>query len=208
MRKDLSLSRNGGHTMKLVFKTAIAAIAMASATPSFATLVNPATCSPSTATSVADGIQATACVGYYSSNLLNDSPTDLQNQTDALTDLLGAPTVITQSLFNTLTGTTSLNGGILDFGPLIGTVVIGVHMGNVTGDDINDRSVFYLFNFGTTQTGINLGLTDTQKFSNAILYQSTQPVPEPAAWGMMVLGFAGIGFAIRRRRKAALPQVA
>jgi hypothetical protein len=30
------------------------------------------------------------------------------------------------------------------------------------------------------------------------------PVPEPATWAMMLLGFASIGFAMRRRRKLAL----
>ena len=34
-------------------------------------------------------------------------------------------------------------------------------------------------------------------------------VPEPATWAMMLLGFAGIGFAMReKRRNQALPQVA
>jgi hypothetical protein len=33
-------------------------------------------------------------------------------------------------------------------------------------------------------------------------------VPEPSTWGMMLLGFAGIGMAIRRRRKPALAQLA
>ena len=33
------------------------------------------------------------------------------------------------------------------------------------------------------------------------------PVPEPATWGLMLLGFFGIGFAMRRNRRAAtLPQ--
>ena len=34
------------------------------------------------------------------------------------------------------------------------------------------------------------------------------PVPEPATWGMMLLGFAGIGFAMRRSRKPVLAQIA
>jgi hypothetical protein len=34
------------------------------------------------------------------------------------------------------------------------------------------------------------------------------PVPEPATWGMMLLGFAGIGFAMRRSRKPVLAQLA
>ena len=33
-------------------------------------------------------------------------------------------------------------------------------------------------------------------------------VPEPSTWGMMLLGFAGIGFAMRRRPRPALAQVA
>ena len=33
-------------------------------------------------------------------------------------------------------------------------------------------------------------------------------VPEPATWGLMLLGFVGIGVEIRRRRKATLMQIA
>ena len=35
-----------------------------------------------------------------------------------------------------------------------------------------------------------------------------QAVPEPATWGMMLLGFAGIGFVMRRKRQPALAQLA
>lgn len=34
------------------------------------------------------------------------------------------------------------------------------------------------------------------------------PIPEPATWGMMLLGFAGIGMAMRRRRRSTLMQIA
>lgn len=37
---------------------------------------------------------------------------------------------------------------------------------------------------------------------------ATVPVPEPATWGMMLLGFAGVGIAMRRRRKTYIAQVA
>src|SRR5207253_2572452 len=33
-------------------------------------------------------------------------------------------------------------------------------------------------------------------------------VPEPSTWAMMLLGFGGIGFAMRRRRRPALAQIA
>ena len=34
------------------------------------------------------------------------------------------------------------------------------------------------------------------------------PVPEPATWAMMLVGFAGIGMALRRRRQPVLAQIA
>ena len=34
------------------------------------------------------------------------------------------------------------------------------------------------------------------------------PVPEPATWALMLLGFGGIGFAMRRRRNPVLAQLA
>ena len=34
------------------------------------------------------------------------------------------------------------------------------------------------------------------------------PVPEPATWALMLLGFAGIGVTLRRRRRQVLAQVA
>jgi hypothetical protein len=36
----------------------------------------------------------------------------------------------------------------------------------------------------------------------------TPAVPEPATWGMMLLGFGAVGFAMRRRRRPALMQLA
>jgi hypothetical protein len=33
-------------------------------------------------------------------------------------------------------------------------------------------------------------------------------VPEPATWGLMLFGFAGVGMALRRRRRPVLAQVA
>jgi hypothetical protein len=35
-----------------------------------------------------------------------------------------------------------------------------------------------------------------------------QAVPEPGTWAMMLVGFAGIGVAMRRRRRPALAQLA
>ena len=37
---------------------------------------------------------------------------------------------------------------------------------------------------------------------------ATPPVPEPATWAMMILGFGGIGMVLRRRRRPVLAQLA
>ena len=45
--------------------------------------------------------------------------------------------------------------------------------------------------------------------SHVLFFGSVVPVPEPATWAMMLLGFAAIGAAVRRRRSgASLPQLA
>ena len=53
--------------------------------------------------------------------------------------------------------------------------------------------------------------TNGQTFGNVLLsgFAVTPNVPEPATWAMMLVGFGGIGFAMRRARKSvALTQIA
>ena len=62
-----------------------------------------------------------------------------------------------------------------------------------------------LTNFYIRYQGIE-GITGV---TSAIGRPVTPPVPEPATWAMMLLGFGGIGMAMRRgRRTAKLPQLA
>lgn len=42
----------------------------------------------------------------------------------------------------------------------------------------------------------------------ASFYVATAAVPEPATWGLMLLGFAGIGMTLGRRRRPVLSQLA
>ena len=60
----------------------------------------------------------------------------------------------------------------------------------------------YTFSFGGTNSRTTTGgiLTGNVSIDPA--------VPEPATWAMMLLGFGGIGLAMRRRRRPALAQIA
>jgi len=68
---------------------------------------------------------------------------------------------------------------------------------NVPG--LFSETVRYDLTFGAN-TGDGGTFSDTASLSAA--------VPEPATWAMMLLGFAGIGVATRRRRRAVLAQIA
>ena len=48
-------------------------------------------------------------------------------------------------------------------------------------------------------------LTDETGFSpNPAIEIASLAVPEPSAWAMMIIGFAGLGFAAHRRQRRAL----
>ena len=78
---------------------------------------------------------------------------------------------------------------------------------------------FYLSNLGTINftggqvTGISIG--STSLVGNAFhgfggksfALNVVGSVPEPGTWAMMLLGFGGIGLAVRRRKSAATGQL-
>lgn len=152
------------------------------------TVMNEANCSANTPSP-----NAIACSGFWTTNLLNNSSAGLSAQQTALA-AIGYN--FNTSTFNALTSSSSLNNGMLSFGQtLYGITYIGVHFGDA-GTGLGDRTVFYEFNFGTAgNSGITL---NTQGFSSAVLY-AMNAVPEPGTWAMMLLGFAGIATAMRRR---------
>ena len=196
--------------MKFALRAAVAALAVCAASPAFALDPPVSACSLSLPTP-----DAIACQGYFAGNLLNGSPTDIANQQTAIANLPGPFTW--NGNWSALESSTSpdlvitaLDGNRLNFGTtLFGLTIIGAHFGNVDGPAGN-VSVFWLFDFGTTGvTGVQLD--NTQGFSNAALYTTGTPppgVPEPATWALMLMGFGAAGYAIRRRRKFFLSQVA
>ena len=119
---------------------------------------------------------------HVAPRLLHDGPGDLRNHLS-----IDAP---------------SIAGPARRLGPRQG-------LDNIDSDP-NNITAFWLINLGNTVTN-TLTLTNGQGSSNAQIFATGgQAVPEPATWGMMLLGFAGIGMAMRRSRcrNGALMQVA
>ena len=145
-----------------------------------------------------------SCSGFYQGNLLN------QASKSTLVPILNG-------LFGSFTSSSSLNGSkSVDFTALPfstklnGMTLIGIHYGagkdspsDVAGNtrsDKSDSTAFYYFDAGTNLDKINLNFGAS---STLTLFSTGAPggVPEPATWALMILGFGGIGAAMRRKTK-------
>jgi hypothetical protein len=172
---------------------------MGAAALSFASVANAAvpvsdgTCTSPTGDTVP---QAQLCTGYYSGNILNnggDNPT-------AIADALAGFGITYSGNIDDYLGFSPLNGATdlsTQFGLLTGVNVFGIHYGGGQGGGV---TAFYQIDFGAAP-GQPLMLT-LPSSSNIYLFSSIPGVPEPATWAMMLIGFGGIGMAMRRSRKA------
>jgi hypothetical protein len=213
--------------MRRILMTALASAAVAAASPAFAgtslTLIE----SSDPCTLAYTG--AVACQGYYGGNLDNTTVADQQS---ALNQLLTSPTVGTAvggtaptidwnalkaagSVYDATALGTGATANNLYFGTtLYGYVILGAHFGNNsdTSNPPPNVSAFWLFDFGTDGADHITFTPNSSGFSNAVLYTPRPAVPEPATWAMMLLGFGGIGMAMRRNRSrrsgTALMQIA
>lgn len=87
-----------------------------------------------------------------------------------------------------------------------GTQIFNPANGNQTDPNTNPVVLFLL-------DGADASAFETLRLtSNTNAFEvdniAVNPVPEPATWAMMLLGFGAVGFAIRRRRRPALAQLA
>jgi hypothetical protein len=162
-------------------------------------------------------IGALACQGYYGGNLITGttgSATTAVEQSainQLLTDPISQgpgytlPYTALQGTYGTVLGAvTGLNGSAtLNFGTLnlSGLTILGAHFGNNTDSSANNVTAFWLIDLGpgTTHT---ITLANGMGSSNAQVFATGVPaVPEPATWGLMLLGFGGMGMALRRSRR-------
>ena len=175
--------------------------ALALAAPAVAAVpISDGTCTSPTNDTVP---QATACTGYYTGNIFDNKD---DNSTAIKDALAGFGITYTGDIsdylgFSGLGGLTDLSGL---FGNLTGVQVFGIHYGGGAG---GGESAFYQIDFGAPPgQPLTLNLPAS---SNVYLFTSTHELPEPATWAMMLIGFGGIGMAMRgRRRKTALMQIA
>jgi len=201
------------------FMMALAATAIASATPAYAA-VTPSN-DPCTYGYVSGAI---ACQGYYGGNLITGgvgsatTTTELNAINTLLTNAvsqgpgytppyLGVDYDTVLGALANLNGTATLNFGLLN---LSGLTILGAHFGNNIESDPNNITAFWLLDLGNTTTH-TITLSNGQGSSNAQIFATggTPGVPEPATWAMMLLGFAGIGMALRgSARQKVLMQVA
>ena len=186
----------------LATATALSILAMP-AVAQAATVVGPAaTVSP--CTNFTFSVTIISCAGGYSNNLLSGTALTDATALAAVSALGGSSgTYLEPTLANL-----SINNpnSIINFNsPLSGLTIFGMHVGG--GGDRNGQGTFFFsFNAAPGTDAINVtGRTGANSIalSNAALFQ-TGAVPEPATWMFMLIGMAGVGFAMRRKEKQTL----
>jgi hypothetical protein len=117
----------------------------------------------------------------------------------------------------TLTGTTALltitgPGGILAFNPTIipdNTPIAGSFDQN--SENLGFPFLGFFLNFNPDISGIytfDLKLFSAQNEQLGDVSIQVNAVPEPSTWAMLILGFAGIGFMVYRRKAQNSPRLA
>lgn len=167
------------------------------------------------------GTQAGAPVVQFTSN---GGSTLLETNTGAATVFTADGSALSQLTFTLLGGASFTaaefnleRGSLTDIStPLMITLTaLGGGTSTFSVSNPNGSNIFDIIaapgesytsaSFSTT----NGGFADLKQL-RLVLANSTGPVPEPATWAMMLLGFGGIGMAMRRSRRgtATLMQIA
>jgi hypothetical protein len=143
----------------------------------------------------------------------------LETNTGAATIFTASGDLLSQLTFTLLTGSFTaaefnLENGNIKAMDVVLTTSAGdtktISISNANGSNIFDiiAGAGESFTSASFQTTVPNGFVDFKQL-RLVLAGGTAPVPEPATWGMMLLGFAGIGMAMRRRRSgSALMQIA
>lgn len=157
---------------------------------------------PPAACALSDIANAEACSGFYAGNLLAGNKGDIAAQVAGLSAIGftfdGNWSVVEGTKINPLG-----DGFSYDFASLLnGTTYIGIHKGNANGAGGTvagtQGTAFYRIN----ATNLDVLKVAFAGGSSAVLYstQSAPAVPEPSTWALLMLGFAAVGFTMRRQK--------
>ena len=141
-----------------------------------------------------DTTGVTTSIGYADSDL--DNPTFMEWLT--FTNDLAGTYSITVNTSSSATDFTSAILTLVSDGSTVATLLPGFDNGTVEFWQVSNVAL------GADQYKliINGNNSDTGVLDGSI---TINPVPEPATWAMMLLGFGAVGFAMRRRRMQLLP---
>ena len=153
-------------------------------------------------------LNAVDCSGFYAGNLVQGAVG--ADEKAALLDL--TPSLLTNIGDAYLVKLDAL-GGALDLTftgyQFYGLTYFGIHFGAAKGATMppgldSQATAFYVVDFGNT--GGNTLHLNYSGSSNIAVYSTKDkpfdvPVPEPATWAMMIIGFGGVGAMVRRRRE-------
>lgn len=92
------------------------------------------------------------------------------------------------------------NGNSILGGTLINTANYGSSLGVGSGDQTSGATNRMVTIYSTTAFSKVSFNSTSAAFELDNVKLSTSAVPEPATWGMMILGFGAVGFAMRRRQ--------
>ena len=179
----------------------LSTVGAALAVAAFSTQASAATAlSACTTTDIVDA-NVEACSGFFAGNILSGNSSNIQAQIDGLAaigfafDGDWAPVELTKI--------SKLSDGFTyDFDALLnGTTFIGIHKGGANGSGTPHAGTN-----GTAFYRIDANNLDTIQFafaggSSAVLYSTGMgAVPEPSTWALLMLGFAAVGFSMRRSK--------
>lgn len=204
--------------MKMRFLAAAAVAASVAAAPAAADVVQftgttqgcfNSGCLPTSGASVINGLTYTS--GGFNHNTDVNGFLGIGGVTDNLGyfTLTGTPASYTGDVFTLLVnftapGTTSANYSAL----LHGTIQSGTNGGITVNFDNPLTQVLTAGGATITMTLPSFVGVSSDSTLSYVSAQFEAAVPEPATWAMMLMGFAGMGLAMRSRRRPTLAQVA